>query len=80
LATFSEATAIEYLAAENRILKLARRTIGEIQSVTIRRLRKGTRPNWKVADIIPQPAVSLSEGIRAKLARLTGIYALGDDR
>ena len=66
----------DWLEAE--CLRLARRTIGEIQSVTIRRLRNGSRPNWKVADIIPQPAVSLSEKIREKLARLTGKYVLED--
>ena len=39
---------------EAECLKLARRTLGrsEIQYVTIRRLHpKGTRPNWKVADL-----------------------------
>ena len=39
-------------------MKIARRTLGgsEIQLVTIRRLHpKGAGPNWKVADIIPQP-------------------------
>jgi hypothetical protein len=46
----------------------ARQTIGEIQSVTIRRLRKGTRPNWKVADIVPQPSSLVSRKIRGALA------------
>jgi hypothetical protein len=67
---------------EGECLKLARRILGgsEIQCVTIRRLRpKGSGPNWKVADIIPQPAVSLSEEVRATLARLPNTYALEDE-
>jgi hypothetical protein len=60
-------------------LRLARRTIGKIQSVTIRRLRKGTRPNWKVADIIPQPSVLVSTKIRGRLARLMDKYVLEDE-
>src|SRR5258708_30856678 len=46
----------EWLEAE--FLKLAPPTLGgsEIQYVTIRRLHpKGTRPHWKVADLIPHP-------------------------
>lgn len=70
----------EWLEAE--CLKLARQTLGgsEILRVTIRRLHpKGGGPNWKVADIIPQPALSVSEEIRAKLAHLPGKYAMGDE-
>jgi hypothetical protein len=66
----------DWLEAE--CLRIARRTIGGIQSVTIRRLHKGARPNWKVADIIPQPSLMVSGKIRDALARLTGIYALED--
>jgi len=69
----------DWLEAE--CLRLARGTIGEIQSITIRRVRpKGTGPNWKVADIIPQPSPLVSGKIRDALARLTGIYALEDER
>jgi hypothetical protein len=53
---------------EAECLKLARRTLGgsEIQLVTIRRLHpKGMGPNWKVADIIPQPAPLVSGEVRA---------------
>jgi len=49
-------------------LKIARRTLGgsEIQLVTIRRLHpKGAGPNWKVADIIPQPTPLVSGEVRA---------------
>jgi hypothetical protein len=68
---------------EAECLKLARQTLGgsEIQRVTIRRLHpKGTGPNWKVADIIPQPTLVVSVEVRAALAHLTGTYALGDER
>ena len=56
---------------EAECLKIARRTLGgsEIQLVTIRRLHpKGAGPNWKVADIIPQPTAPVSEVVRAVLA------------
>ncbi len=36
-------------------------------------------PNWKVADIIPQPAASLSEEVRAALARLPSTFALEEE-
>jgi hypothetical protein len=53
----------------------------EIQRVTIRRLNpRGAAPNWKVADLIPQPAMQFSEEVRAALAHLPGIYALEGDR
>jgi hypothetical protein len=61
----------DWLEAE--CLSLARRTIGgsEIQRVMIRRLRtQGTGPNWKVADIIPQPSLLTSDNVRAALASL----------
>jgi hypothetical protein len=67
---------------EAQCLKLARRTLGgsEIQYVTIRRLRpKDTGPNWKVADIIPQPTPFVSGEVRDALAGLTGTYALEDE-
>ena len=70
----------DWLEAE--CLELARQTLGgsEIVRVTIRRLRpKGGGPNWKVADIIPQPGLSLGEEIRARLAHLPGKYAMGDE-
>ncbi len=54
----------EWLEAE--CLKLARRTLGgsEIQYVTIRRLHpKGTGPNWRVADLIPQPTPLVSREV-----------------
>jgi hypothetical protein len=67
---------------ETECLKLARRAVGgnEIQRVTIRRLRPtGTGPNWKVADLIPQPTLLVSAEVRAALVRLTDNYALADD-
>jgi hypothetical protein len=67
---------------EVECLRHAQRVLGakEIQRVTIRRLHpKGTRPNWKVADIIPQPSLAVSGKIRDRLAPLTGIYALEDE-
>jgi hypothetical protein len=70
----------EWLEAE--CVKLARRALGgsEIQYVAIRRLHpKGTEPNWKVADIVPQPSPLVSDEVRDELARLTGTYALEDD-
>jgi len=69
----------QWLEAE--CLKLARRTIGgsEIQRVTIRRLHPmGRGPNWKVADLIPQPTLLVSGKVRDRLAGLTSIYALED--
>jgi hypothetical protein len=70
----------EWLEAE--CVKLARRVLGgsEIQYVAIRRLHpKGTGPNWKVADIVPQPSPLVSDEVRDELARLTGTYALEDE-
>jgi hypothetical protein len=70
----------DWLEAE--CLRLAQRVLGakEIQRVTIRRLHpNGTGPNWKVADIIPQPSLAVSGKIRDRLAPLTSIYALEDD-
>jgi hypothetical protein len=67
----------DWLEAE--CLRLARRAPGgsEIQRVTIRGLRpKGTGPNWKIADIIPQPTLEVSVEVRKTLARLPGTYAL----
>lgn len=67
---------------EAECLAIARRTLGgsEIQRVTIRRLRpKGTGPNWKVADIIPQPTLEVGGEVRKTLARLPGRYALEDE-
>jgi hypothetical protein len=36
-------------------------------------------PNWKVADIIPQPAPSVSGELRQALAPLTATYTLEDE-
>jgi hypothetical protein len=68
----------DWLEAE--CLNLARRTIGEIQRVTIRRLHpKGAGPNWKVADIIPQPSLMVGGKIRNALGPLMGKYILEDE-
>jgi hypothetical protein len=67
---------------EAECLTVARRTLGGkgVERVMIRRLNpKGTGPNWKVADIIPQPAPSVSGELRQALAPLTGTYALEDE-
>lgn len=64
---------------EAECLAVARRTTGgkDIQRVMIRRLNpKGAGPNWKVADIIPQPAPLVSEKLREALAPLTAAYTL----
>ncbi|MGZ3358700.1 MAG: hypothetical protein ACXU84_05135 [Xanthobacteraceae bacterium] len=64
---------------EAECLAVARRTIGgkDIQRVMIRRLNpKGAGPNWKVADIIPQPTPLVSEKLREALAPLTAAYTL----
>jgi hypothetical protein len=71
----------DWLEAE--CLKIAKQTLGgsKIQYVTIRRLDpKGTGPNWKVADIIPQPSLRVSSKIRDALAPLMGRYTLADER
>jgi hypothetical protein len=70
----------EWLEVE--CLKIARRTSGgsEIERVTIRRLHPTNRGiNWKVADLIPQPSLLVSGKVRARLARLTGKYALENE-
>ena len=67
---------------EAECLKLARQISGgsQIECVMIRRPHtKGVAPNWKIADIIPQPLSALSDEIRATLAHLPDTYALGDD-
>jgi hypothetical protein len=40
---------------------------------------KGMGPNWKVADIIPQPTLLVSGEVRAVLAHLTGAYSLEEE-
>jgi hypothetical protein len=68
---------------EAECLKLARLVLGgnEIQCVMIRRLRpKGSGPNWKVADIIPQPTPFVSGEVRSALAILPGTYALENEQ
>ncbi len=70
----------DWLEAE--CLKLAKQSRGgsEIQRVTIRRLHpKGNGPNWKAADVFPQPALPMSAEVRAKFAHLPDSYALEDD-
>jgi hypothetical protein len=53
---------------------------GQIQRVTIRRLHaRGTGPNWKVADLIPQPTLAFSTQMRALLADLPAIYTLENE-
>jgi hypothetical protein len=67
---------------EAECLKIARRTLGgsEIQLVTIRQLHpKGAGPNWKVADLIPQPTAPVSEVVRAALAHLPDAYHLEEE-
>jgi hypothetical protein len=68
---------------EAECLKLAKQVRGgaEIQRVTIRRLRpiRGG-PNWKPADILPQPDLALTGKVRAALADLPSLYALDDER
>jgi hypothetical protein len=66
---------------EAECLKLAKRTLGgRDPTVTIRRLHpKGMGPNWKVADIIPQPTRRVSGEVRAALAHLTGAYSLEEE-
>jgi hypothetical protein len=67
---------------EAECLKLAKRTLGgsEIERVTIRRLHpKGTGPNWKVADLIPQQTLLVSQEVRDALSRLARKYALADE-
>jgi hypothetical protein len=60
----------DWLEAE--CLKRARRVLGEVEYVAIRRIRvNGGGSNWKVADIIPQPSPLVSGKIRGTLARLT---------
>src|SRR6476659_3376396 len=64
---------------EAECLAVAKRTRGgkDIERVMIRRLNpKGAGPNWKVADIIPQPAPLVSEKLREALAPLTAAYTL----
>jgi hypothetical protein len=71
----------EWLEAE--CLKLARqmRSGRGIERVTLRRLgsRDGA-PNWKIADLIPQPEMQLSADVRAALAHLPGEYVLEGER
>jgi hypothetical protein len=67
---------------EAECLAVARRTAGGkgVERVMIRRLNpKGMGPNWKVADIIPQPAPSVSGELRQALAPLTATYTLEDE-
>src|SRR5262249_46703249 len=40
---------------------------------------KGAGPNWKVADLIPQPTAPVSEVVRAALAHLPDAYHLEEE-
>jgi hypothetical protein len=76
----SPAKSRDWLEAE--CLRLASRAPGgsQIQRVTIRRLHaRGTGPNWKVADLIPQPALAFSAQVRALLADLPATYTLENE-
>jgi hypothetical protein len=70
----------DWLEAECLTLAKQVRGGGQIQRVIIRRLRP-TRggPNWKAADVLPQPDLVLIGKVRAALARLPSMYALEDD-
>ena len=67
---------------EAECLRLAKEVRGgdEIQHVNIRRLRpvRGG-PNWKVADVVPQPDLDLVGKVRAALLELASLYALEDE-
>jgi hypothetical protein len=68
---------------EAECLKLARqiRSGRAIERITVRRLgSKNGAPNWKIADLIPQPAMQFSAEVRAALAHLPGKYALEGER
>jgi hypothetical protein len=65
---------------EAECLKVACSILGEIQYIAIRRLRPNDGgPNWKVADIVPQPSLQTGVIVREALARLAGKYALADE-
>jgi hypothetical protein len=68
---------------EAECLTLAKQVRGAagIQRVIIRRLRpiRGG-PNWKAADVLPQPDLVLSGKVRAALTDLPSLYALEDER
>ena len=64
-------------------LRLAKNVPGNagIERVVIRRLRAigGGRPNWKPADVFPQPDLDLVGKVRAALAELPSLYALENE-
>jgi hypothetical protein len=64
---------------EAECLKLARQVRGAagIQRVIVRRLPGA--PNWKVADVLPQPDLALVGEVRAALADLPKAYAFADE-
>jgi hypothetical protein len=67
---------------EAECLKLAQQVRGGagIQRVIIRRLRPiGGGPNWKTADVVPQPDLVLIGKVRAALDDLPSLYALEDE-
>ena len=56
---------------EVEFLRLAQRVLGEKKSSASQSggcIPKGTGPDWKVADIIPQPSLAVSGKIRDRLA------------
>jgi hypothetical protein len=67
---------------EAECLNLAKQVRGgdAIQRVIIRRLRpvRGG-PNWKPADVVPQPDLALIDKVRAALADLPSLYVLEDE-
>jgi hypothetical protein len=71
----------EWLEAEGLKLAQQMRSGRGIERITLRRLgaRNGA-PNWKIADLIPQPEMQLGAEVRAALAHLPGKYALEGER
>ena len=71
------------LSAPDGAHKLAKQVRGAagIQRVIIRRLRPiPGGPNWKPADVLPQPDLVLIGEVRAALTDLPSLYALEDER
>ena len=68
---------------EAECLNLAKQVRGgaAIQRVIIRRLRPiPGGPNWKPADVLPQPDLVLIGEVRAALTDLPSRYAIEDER
>jgi hypothetical protein len=67
---------------EAECLRLAKNVPGGagIERVVIRRLRStGGGPNWKPADVFPQPDLDLVGKVRAAFAELPSLYALENE-